>query len=149
MNIIDLLPTLSYTCLYFYKQYHKRIYQEDITIPDVIFNEVKSSIYNKYMNVRESIKKWYEDNELLDTGPEEVCDIQVCPYPFGVIYLLEDHVPSFDDVEKVIDAYFQVHENYFITTQPINILSIGYNPLENSVNFDLRWVKDIINLYKY
>jgi hypothetical protein len=149
MNIIDLLPTLSYACLYFYKQYYKRIYQEDITIPDVIFNEVKSSIYNKYMNVRESIKKWYEDNELLDTGPEEVCDIQVCPYPFGVIYLLEDHVPSFDDVEKVIDAYFQVHENYFITTQPINILSIGYNPLENSVNFDLRWVKDIINLYKY
>ena len=149
MNIIDLLPTLSYTCLYFYKQYHKRIYQEDITIPDVIFNEVKSSIYNKYMNVRESIKKWYEDNELLDTGPEEVCDIQVCPYPFGVIYLLEDHVPSFDDVEKVINAYFRVHENYFITTQPINILSIGYNPLENSVNFDLRWVKDIINLYKY
>lgn len=149
MNILDILPTLSYTCLYFYEQYHKRIYHEDITITDVVFNEVKSLIYDRYVNTRNSIKAWYAGNDLFDTKPNEICDIQICPYPFGVIYQLNDNIPTLDMIKEIIDSYFRVHEDYQLTTQPINILSIGYNPLENSINFDLRWIKDIINLHKY
>lgn len=150
MNINNVLHILTYTCLYYYKTYNKRIYDDDIELSSNIFEEMKLSIYNNYRSaIREVNDLLGEEFRDFKFDEEEITDMRIGPEYLHGKYILEEHIPSFDEIESIINKLFDLYDDYGIITHPINILYLGYHPIENAIIVNSKWVKRTVDLFRY
>lgn len=134
MNIKELLSDLVSCCVYYYEKYNYIFYNKNIIISTYIKDMLMMHIYEYYVNI---------------SNTEYVYDICIMTEPYEKIFILEEDTISIGDMLAAVDNYIDKAPLSTILTSDINIVSLSKHPIENYIEINYNWIKQIIDLYLY
>lgn len=136
MNITSIMDKLVDICVIYYIEYHKKFFDEIIIVSDDARAFLAQKIYKKY---------FYEYGE-------DVYDLDILEFPYNKTYRLDEDYNSlnvYDIQDMIIDFLNRDDVVWRATTIPINVISLSNHPLNNFVCINDKWIKWIIDFYRY
>ena len=136
MNINKMMGKIVDICVIYYIEYHKRFLDEIIIVSDDAKTFLAQKIYKKYF---------------YDYG-EDVYDIDILDFPYNKTYIADDDFDSLnvlDIQDMIIDFMDRDDVKWRIKTIPINVISLSNHPLNNFICINDKWIKWILDFYRY
>ena len=136
MDIENIIEAITYICIYYYKQYHAKILNHDVNIPDKTIPDLINRIYLDYVK---SCETTYVQNIL----------IMPCSYIYGKHYNLEEDELDLNSMMDQIDNFLDNYDFYNNNLTPIKVISFSDLPFTNGVTYTNEWIKQFIDMYRY
>lgn len=136
MNIENILPLITYICIYYYKSYYNKILNHAVNIPDKIIPVLMNRIYYDYITAYDT---------------ENIHDMWLFPsnYLYKKQYDLDKQCPDINDITEYIDYFMDNYDFYSEFTSPINVINISDLPFDNGITYTNEWIKQFIDVYRF
>lgn len=132
MYLKDIIEYITNICIYYYKEYNKKVNNREIVIPSYIYYKIRDDIYNIYSSL-------YTDCY--------VEDIMVLDDIFGKQYdLNNEDIIDIYEIYDIISDYINNYQNMKYNIS-IPIISISHSLIDNYIVFDSLGIKLTIDQY--